>query len=147
MGKVPDYFYNQSAVIPYRCEGGELEVLMISSRKRRRWVVPKGVVERNLSARSSATKEALEEAGIEGTVSSEPIGTYRYKKWGGVCRVDVYLMHVEKVRTHWEESYRNRLWLSLQQAVERTDEKALRALIHALPQLVAAATKRQRVAP
>ena len=102
----PEYYYTQSAVIPFR-RHGELEILMITSRKKKRWVLPKGIVEPELSPPDSAAKEALEEAGIEGAVSPDSIGTYRYDKWGGTCTVDVFTMEVEAILDVWLESYRD----------------------------------------
>ncbi|MBF0612424.1 MAG: NUDIX domain-containing protein, partial [Magnetococcales bacterium] len=74
MNMVPDYFYGQSSVIPVRLVEGKVEVMVISSRKNKRWVVPKGVVEPELTPQESASKEALEEAGITGLVLRESIG-------------------------------------------------------------------------
>ncbi len=123
MPKVPEYYFIQSAVIPYRLNQGGIEVLLIGSRKNKRWVVPKGVKEPGLSASSSAAHEALEEAGIEGRVSSHPIGRYRYRKWGGVCEVEVFAMEVERVHEHWLESHRRRQWVSIEQAAQCVREK------------------------
>ena len=57
--------------------------LLVTSRKGTRRVLPKGVVEPDLSPAASAAKEALEEAGICGPIDHEPLGTYQYRKWGG----------------------------------------------------------------
>lgn len=136
MSDVPDYFFVQSAVIPYRQQNGDLEILMISSRKKRRWVIPKGVKEPELSAQASAAQEALEEAGIEGQVSKRPIGRYEYEKWGGTCSVEVFTMMVEKVHEEWLESYRDREWVSVKQAVRRVNEKQLKQLIQSMPEFL-----------
>jgi phosphohistidine phosphatase len=136
MNQVPAHFYTQSAVIPFRLEQGEFRILLISSRRKRRWVIPKGVKEPGLSAPESAAKEALEEAGIEGRVQDRPVGRYHYEKWGGVCHVEVYPMAVERVLERWDESYRDREWVSLEEAVRRVEEPQLKALIGQLPQLV-----------
>ena len=51
-------------MIPYRIKGKKkVEVLLITSVKRKRWIIPKGYVEFNLSPFESAKKEAFEEAG------------------------------------------------------------------------------------
>ncbi len=136
MSDVPDYFFVQSAVIPYRQQNGDLEILMISSRKKRRWVIPKGVKEPELSAQASAAQEALEEAGIEGQVSKRPVGRYEYEKWGGTCSVEVFTMMVEKVHEEWLESYRDREWVSVKQAVRRVNEKQLKQLIQSMPEFL-----------
>ena len=133
MSDVPDYFFVQSAVIPYRKHNGDIEILLITSRKKRRWVIPKGVKEPELSAPTSAAQEALEEAGIEGQVSEHPIGRYEYKKWGGTCRVEVFTMRVEKVHDDWLENYRDREWVSLEQAASRVNEKQLKKMLRSMP--------------
>jgi len=137
--QVPEHFYMQSAVIPYRERGDGVEVLMITSRKRRRWVLPKGVKELDLSPQDSAAKEALEEAGIEGLVSEGPIGSYQYDKWGGTCTVEVFTMSVQKVLDEWEESYRDREWVSLEEAMGRVSEPALKRILQRLPEFQRAA--------
>ena len=133
---VPEHFFVQSAVLPYRRKGDEVEILVITSRKGKRWVIPKGVKEPWLSPQASAAREALEEAGIEGIVSTQPVGHYEYSKWGGTCRVAVFAMAVDKVHEHWQESYRRREWVGVTDAADRMEEKALRRLIRSIPDLV-----------
>ncbi len=133
---VPEYFYTQSAVIPYQERGGDVEILMITSRKRKRWVMPKGVKEPDLCPQESAAKEALEEAGIQGAVSKVPIGSYQYDKWGGTCTVDVYTMQVKTVLDEWEESFRDREWVSLNEAVRRVSEPELKRIVQLLPEFL-----------
>lgn len=138
MAKVPEYFFTQSGVIPYRVDAGHMEVLLIGSRKNKRWVIPKGVREPDLSARISAAREALEEAGIEGNLATAPIGSYRYRKWGGQCKVEVFPMAVTRVHDRWPEEHRRRKWLTVDEAACRVKEKKLGKLIHRLPGHVAA---------
>ncbi len=128
----PEFYYQQSAVIPLRRRDGELEILMITSRKKKRWVLPKGVIEPDLSPPASAAKEALEEAGIEGSVAATPVGTYRYRKWGGTCTVEVYTMEVKTVHPTWEEDFRDRQWLTPEEAASRVDEDELRRILRSL---------------
>ena len=58
----PSNWYRQSAVIPYRLtdrtgtDFSAVEILLITSRKRKRWVIPKGIVEPYLSPLESATR-------------------------------------------------------------------------------------------
>jgi phosphohistidine phosphatase len=80
MAKVPVWMFRQSAVIPYRRGPNGLEVLLVTSRKGKHWVLPKGVVEPDLTPAVSAEKEAMEEAGVRGAVDDEPLGTYEYRK-------------------------------------------------------------------
>ncbi len=136
MREHPDYYYNQSAVIPFRRKGEDLKILMISSRKKKRWVIPKGIIEPELSPADSAAKEALEEAGIEGRVIPDPIGSYQYEKWGGVCTAQVFVMAVEKVLDQWEESFRDRVWLPLPETLLRVKEPELKKIIKGLPKFL-----------
>ena len=137
----PAYYYQQSAAIPYRRRGGRLEVLVISSRSGKRWGVPKGIQEPGLEAHDSAAKEALEEAGIEGQVGREVVGRFEYEKWGGTCKVEVYLMrvlrHVDDPR--WVERERQRRWLSPEEAASVITVEELRSIVRSLPELLARA--------
>jgi phosphohistidine phosphatase len=128
----PDHFYSQSAVIPFRRAGDRVEILLITSRKKRRWVIPKGVKEPELTPAESAAKEALEEAGIRGSLRQAPLGGYRYRKWGDVCSVVVYALEVQDLLAHWEEDYRDREWLSIEQAANRVEEPELKVMILSL---------------
>jgi len=130
-GPVPDYFFTQSAVLPYRLVDGRLEIMLIASRKGTRWVVPKGVKEQELSLRDSAAKEALEEGGVRGNVAAEPIGQYEYRKWGGVCAVTVFPMEVTESipEEEWEESHRERRCGEAQEAQRLLDERALQKMV------------------
>ena len=132
LGK-PDYYYHQSAVIPYRLESGKLEVLMITSRRKKRWVIPKGIIEPGLSPSLSAAKEALEEAGLTGRVSTTPLGNYQYGKWKGTCKVEVYTLQVEQVLDRWQENFRDREWISLDTAIGRAEEPELKDILRGLP--------------
>ena len=112
--------FEQSAVIPYRRIAGDIEFLLITSIRRGRWIVPKGIVEPHLSPQESAAIEALEEAGIEGVVEDGLVGEYHYEKWGGVCQVQVFLMRVTEVVADWlEADVRQRAWVSPEEAQRR----------------------------
>ena len=127
----PDWYYTQSAVIPYRLRDGSLEILLITSRKKKRWIVPKGVLEPHLSAADSAAKEALEEAGIRGRIHPEPLGSYDYEKWGGTCSVQVFVMEVTTILDAWPEDHRERQWLSPEEAARRVEEPELERMLAA----------------
>ena len=125
----PDYYYTQSAVVPYRVRDGRVEILLITSRRSKRWIVPKGIVEADLTPQESAAKEAWEEAGVSGEVDATPLGVYRYEKWGDVCHVTVYALRVEEELAAWPEDFRTREWVSAKEAAKRVREAELKALI------------------
>ena len=138
MAKFPDWIYRQSAVLPYRLRGGELEVLLITSRKGKRWVVPKGIVEPGMTPQGSAAKEAWEEAGIAGEVLASSLGSYHREKWGGTCVVEVFPMKVTTELEDWPEAaIRRRTWLGLERAVKRIEEPKLRTLVRRLAKAIA----------
>jgi 8-oxo-dGTP pyrophosphatase MutT (NUDIX family) len=56
----------QSGIIPYRLERDVLQVLLITTRKTGRWVIPKGNIGKGHNARQAAEQEAYEEAGVSG---------------------------------------------------------------------------------
>ncbi len=137
MVQFPSYYYQQSAVLPIQGEGDALQLLLITSRTKKRWVIPKGVVDEGLTPKESAAKEALEEAGIEGDILPEQIGVYEYPKWGGTCQVKVFVMRVQTIHEQWLESFRERVWLTCTEASQRVREEKLQEIIRQLPSFLA----------
>lgn len=120
----------QSAAIPFRIRGGRIEVLLITTRRKKRWIVPKGTIERDLSAYQSAQKEALEEAGVGGFVSTFSLGCYRHGRTAKGPIVEVFLMHVIDEYDAWpEQDERERRWVPLEEAYDHVDEVGLRAVL------------------
>lgn len=120
----------QSGVLPYRINGGTVEVLLITSTRRKHWIAPKGWIAFGLDAAESAAKEALEEAGVSGQVLTPAIETYFKRKWGYPCEIEIFLMHVETVLEEWsEDRQRKRQWLSLPDATKCIKGKALKRLL------------------
>jgi 8-oxo-dGTP pyrophosphatase MutT (NUDIX family) len=96
----------------------------------KRWVVPKGRIERGDSAADTALREAWEEAGLVGSIEPEPMGSYVYDKNGQTCHVTAFLMDVTQVRDEWPEQHRRpRRWLAPASAIRAVEEPTLRALI------------------
>ena len=134
----------QSGVLAYRWQAQQLEVLLITSRRRSRWVIPKGIIEPNLSAAASAEKEAYEEAGIAGQVEPISFGTYTYRKSGYRWTVSVFPLEVTTVLANWPEMLsRRRDWFSVRDAAELVEEPELRALLSHLPEHLQAALPEQ----
>ncbi|MEJ1296439.1 MAG: NUDIX domain-containing protein [Candidatus Sedimenticola sp. (ex Thyasira tokunagai)] len=130
----PAYYYTQSSVIPYRISDGQLEVLIISSSKNKHWVIPKGIADPGHTLQESALKEAWEEAGVEGEVTEEAVGSYSYEKWGATCTVTVYPMAVthQLPEGRWEERHRGRKWVSAKEAAALVKQSALGPMLMAL---------------
>lgn len=120
----------QAAVIPYRTRNGAIEVLLITTRNRGRWIIPKGWIEEDLASHISAEKEALEEAGVKGNVSPVSLGCYRHGSADGDPVVEVFLMRVDCELKSWrEQSERVRRWVSLEEAYEHVEEEGLKSIL------------------
>ena len=124
----------QYASLPWR-QAQRFEILLITSRETRRWVIPKGWPMPGHSAAEGAAQEAYEEAGVRGVMSAQAIGHYGYSQRlrGGAkkrFRVDVFGMEVTEVLDQWPEAHeRTRQWLSPAEAAIRVDEPELAVLI------------------
>jgi len=117
---LPEEFdFTQSAIIPYSVRDGELQILLITSIRKKKWIIPKGFIEFNLSAFESAKKEAFEEAGVIGTNETIELGSFTIKKYGGLTNIVVYSMEVEKFKDDYpEKNLRKRKWYSVEEAIE-----------------------------
>jgi NUDIX domain. len=128
----------QVAALPwYRGDDGALRVLLISSRDTHRPVIPKGWPMRKLPDREAAAIEAFEEAGVRGTVSTRPIGRFRYwKRLEETFRlidVDVYGLEVAQQMIEWpEREQRAMRWFTSSDAALLIDEPELATLISTL---------------
>jgi 8-oxo-dGTP pyrophosphatase MutT (NUDIX family) len=118
----------QFAALPFTEREGETMVMLVTSRETRRWVLPKGWAEKDLTGPELAAKEAFEEAGLVGAVAPEPIGSYSYLKRlpkGRMlpCEVDVFAMRVDRLLDDWpERGQRTREWFTLPQAALAVEE-------------------------
>ncbi|MGQ3214528.1 MAG: NUDIX hydrolase [Shinella sp.] len=129
----------QVGVLPWRIRrDGEPKVLLITSRRRGRWIVPKGWPMKGYSPLVAASREAFEEAGIIGDISPMPVTTYHYMKVlddgsQAPCRVAVFGMNVRGTLTHWrEKGQRQRRWFPLKAAADRLDDVELAAFVRTL---------------
>lgn len=126
----------QYAALPWRrsAEGG-VEILLITSRETRRWVIPKGWPIKGLKSARTAAREAFEEAGVEGEVAKSKLGAYRYDKRlrsgrQQLVRVHVYALKVERELEVWPEKHqRDKFWTSTAEAARLVEEQELSVLI------------------
>ena len=126
----------QYAALPYRLAAhGQVEVLLITSRESRRWVIPKGWPMKGKKPHAAAAKEALQEAGVVGRVEKLPLGAYDYIKRlkNGAplaCTVEVFPMQVVRQRKRWREKGQRIVhWFPADEAADNVDEEGLRELI------------------
>jgi 8-oxo-dGTP pyrophosphatase MutT (NUDIX family) len=124
----------QSATIPFRRGPWGLQVLLVTSKETRRWVLPKGMIEQGMTAAQSAAVEAFEEAGVCGRVGARSLGRYTYRKSvrRGSIRgiVEVFPLQVRVVYRDWpERTVRRRAWMDVRVAATRIREPELRRIL------------------
>lgn len=126
----------QFGALPYRhLDEGGVEVMLVTSRTTKRWIIPKGWPMGARPPHKVAAQEAMEEAGVEGRVHKRAVGFYHYNKLlsnglGVHCRVDVFALHVMKQRSAWpERKQRDRRWMTLEEAAKLVGDADLAPLI------------------
>lgn len=127
----------QFGALPWRWRDGP-EILLVSSRETRRWIIPKGWPMKGRKPHAAAAREALEEAGIVGRIGKQPVGSYFYEKRmrnGAVlpCKVEVFALEVERQRKRWPEmDERTTRWFGPEEAAASVVEPDLALLIQQL---------------
>ncbi|CAN7020263.1 unnamed protein product [Brassica rapa subsp. trilocularis] len=134
-----------SGCIPYRLikdEGIEedtsvdfvnkLQVLMVTSPNRHDLVFPKGGWEDDETVLEAASREAMEEAGVKGSLREVPLGVWEFRSkssissscneedecFGG-CKGYMFALEVTEELEDWpERENRERKWLSVKEALE-----------------------------
>ena len=111
------------------------EILLVTSRGRGNWILPKGWPKKKVSAAQTALEEAFEEAGIRGTVADDAIGEYHYTKStkGGAvinCVAMVYeVVFTEMAKTFPEKGDRKVSWFTPEAAAQAVSSPELAALL------------------
>jgi 8-oxo-dGTP pyrophosphatase MutT (NUDIX family) len=129
----------QYAALPFR-ESPRREVMLVSSRETKRWVLPKGWPMKGRKPHAAAAQEALEEAGLVGKIEKKPLGSYHYVKKlrngaAILCRVDVFPLEVARQRKNWRErEQRITRWFPAEEAAEAVREPELARIIRAFAQ-------------
>jgi 8-oxo-dGTP pyrophosphatase MutT (NUDIX family) len=126
----------QVAALPYRKNNtGQIEVLLVTSRRKKRVIIPKGWRE-DKKPWKAAEKEAREEGGVVGKIRRRPIGYFEYWKCFAnhlaLVKVDVYPLKVEKSLKSWpEQKQRLAKWLTPADAATLVDEPRLISILKA----------------
>jgi len=127
----------QVAALPWRIGASGREILMITSRETRRWVIPKGGRMVGKTDPQAAAVEAMEEAGVQGEIEQTAIGAFRYAKRlrsgdSKTCVVAVFPLKVLIQLGAWPEAAeRERRWMSVGEAAASVLEPDLADLIRA----------------
>lgn len=110
---MPNHIRGMAGVVPLRLTS---QVCLINSKKDPgKLVFPKGGVKRGETLQAAALREAFEEAGIRGPVT-RVLPVVDGCQW--------FLLDVEDVAERWpEDRQRQRIWVTVEEALKRTDLK------------------------
>jgi 8-oxo-dGTP pyrophosphatase MutT (NUDIX family) len=127
----------QVAALPVRVAEGQPEVLLLTSRETKRWVIPKGWPMKGKKNWAAAAQEAKEEAGVIGRTEKKPVGNFLYFKRRAahydLVQVEVYVLHYEKrLAVYKEKGQREARWFPLEDAADQVEEPGLTALLRDL---------------
>ncbi len=125
----------QFAALCYRVRRGKVQVLLVTSRKRGRWIVPKGWPMDARTPAEAVAQEAWEEAGVRGSVTGFCLGVYSYVKERETegplpCLTMLYpLLVVSLAKRYPEREERRRRWVSRKKAAILVAEPELARMI------------------
>ncbi len=114
-------------VIPFQITDGNITVLLVTSIRTQRWILPKGNLKSNESRKKGCLREAFEEAGIDGKILKDfPMTMVMPDKAeaSGEMPVIFYPMLVKNQAKKWpEKDSRQRKWMGLDAALAEIPSK------------------------
>jgi 8-oxo-dGTP pyrophosphatase MutT (NUDIX family) len=127
----------QYGALPYRLDDdASVEVLLVTSRETKRWIIPKGWPIKGLKPSKAAAREAYEEAGVRGRIAGRAFGHYVYEKrledsvTAVPCQVEVFPLLVKRQSKDWPESkQRTARWFPAAEAAALVNNDQLHNLI------------------
>jgi len=130
-----DGMIRQYGALCHRTSDHGREVLLITTRQTRRWMIPKGWPIPGLDPCAVVEQEAWEEAGVIGPAKHRHFGCFHYGKEladGRKVRplVEVHLLKARKQKRRFPEmAERNIVWLNPVDAANRVCEPELKQLL------------------
>jgi 8-oxo-dGTP pyrophosphatase MutT (NUDIX family) len=126
-----------------------LEILVVTTRQSRRWIVPKGWPIKRLTPSKSAAREAFEESGVRGKIGARAIGAFTYKKvadGNGAdvdCEVKIFPLLVKSQSANWPEfGQRVVQWVDPERAISLIRDPELKAIVAKFAKRAAAAANK-----
>ena len=125
----------QFAALCYRIKENKVQILMVTTRRSGRWIIPKGWPVNGMEPQNSAAREAWEEAGVIGRPEMRPLGLFSYSKFVSKkkslsCVAVVYAVKVNSLaETFPEQGQRERKWVSSKKAASMVVEPDLAQIL------------------
>ena len=124
----------QFAALCWRVHKDQVQVLLVTSRNTKRWIIPKGWPMDGETAADAAATEAWEEAGVIGRVGHQCAGIYTYQKDMGDHKlpvvVAVFPLRMKKQKKDFPEAGDRKVrWVKRSKAASLVAEPELRGLI------------------
>ena len=125
----------QFAALCYRVVNDKVQVLLITSRRGGRWIIPKGWPMHGKAPEDAALQEAWEEAGVKGKVTGPCMGLYSYrkglnKKTNLPCVAMIYPVKVKSISNKFPEAgSRRRKWMTPKKAAAKIREPELAGIL------------------
>lgn len=123
----------QAGAIAWRAIDGDVQIVIVTSRRTGRWVFPKGGIDVGMTEPETAVTELYEEAGVVGTPSAVTIGTYRTAKirppliW--TIEIALYPVEITEVLNDWLESgQRERRFVTINEAEQLLAEPEMASI-------------------
>ena len=118
----------QAGGIVFRRTGAGISILLVrAKRDPSAWIFPKGHIEPGETARATAVRETLEEAGVQGEAIGE-IGDPQAFEWlGRWYRVQYFLIRMTSESD--ETDGREKAWFSFDEALDRVSFTSARDLL------------------
>ena len=120
--------------IPFDIKEDRIAILFVTSQRRGRWILPKGLIEKTESHKDCCIREAYEEAGIRGEFLKNFPMTARIGKSINGSIEQIIVTYYPLLVTHQEKKWperdtRQRRWVPLENAARFANRDDIRQLV------------------
>ena len=126
---------SQFAALPFRVVDDRVQIMLVTSRRTKRWILPKGWPEDGMTPGECAAKEAWEEAGATGKAYDICLGVFSFEKFVEdapdlpVIGL-VYPLKVKKTKSNYPEAKeRRRKWFTPKKAAAAVHSAELKRIL------------------
>eukprot|EP00993_Chasmostoma_nieuportense_P005223 NODE_5853_length_602_cov_4.640000_g5688_i0.p1 GENE.NODE_5853_length_602_cov_4.640000_g5688_i0~~NODE_5853_length_602_cov_4.640000_g5688_i0.p1 ORF type:complete len:193 (-),score=63.85 NODE_5853_length_602_cov_4.640000_g5688_i0:23-559(-) len=120
--------------IPMRMHGGEIQVLMLTSRRGKKMIFPKGGWDADETVDEAAVRECWEEGGVTGVLDPSFKFTTHFTSHNHErSHITMFLLYVDCIHAKWPEPDRTRSWLSLTECEANCHHEWMLQLLQHLP--------------